>query len=41
MEIKEATDILGNKIAKSPLSKLLKKAKKVSNHTAAKKRSKK
>ncbi len=41
MEIKEATDILGNKIAKSPLSKLLKKVKKVSNRTAAKKRSKK
>ncbi len=33
MKIKQTTDILGNEIAKSPLAKLLKKAKKLTNNT--------
>lgn len=50
MEIKQETDILGNEIAKSPLAKLIKKAKKfaknvmskkISKNTATKKKTKK
>ena len=41
MEIKEPTDILGNKIAKSPLSKLIRKAKKSAMLAKAKQKNKK
>lgn len=41
MEIKQATDILGNKIAKTPLAKLIRKAKKLAKNTISKKRKKK
>jgi len=37
MEVKETTDILGNKIAKSKLSKLIRKAKKISKNAKTKK----
>lgn len=41
MEIKEPTDILGNKMAKSPLSKLMKKAKNQAKKIKAKKKNRK
>ena len=41
MEVKETTDILGNKIAKSPLAKLVRKAKKRAELAMAKKKNKK
>lgn len=41
MEVKQETDILGNKIAKSPLAKLIKKAKKIAKKPTPKKKIKK
>ncbi len=40
-KIKQATDILGNEIAKSPFEKLLREAKKISKNTDIKKKNKK
>ncbi len=41
MKIKQTTDILGNEIAKSPLAKLIKKAKKISKNILTKNKNKK
>ena len=41
MKVKQATDILGNEIAKSPLAKLIKKAKILAKNTKTKKKNKK
>ncbi len=41
MHVKQKTDILGNEIAKSPLAKLIKKAKKISKNILTKKKNEK